>query len=93
MSKQPTVRSLKPSQLATIDAMITKAQEDGLRLTDVMLTRTDVLTDIQALFDFSERDLRVVEQIRGLASQLETTVSLGRLIELRADAVRDLSRG
>lgn len=92
---KPSAASLTVSQLAIVDAVITRAQERGLKFNQSIshTEETVTLTDAHhPLFDFSERDRRTLEQIRQLASQLEFSVSLGDLIEMRGKAVQDLAR-
>jgi len=95
MKKSP---SLTPSELLSIDRLITRAQEKGLTLKDQVKTS---ITDAQAqatpdahhpLFDISEHDQHILAQIVQLTSKLEHSVSLGELIELRGQLVRKLSQ-
>lgn len=91
-------KSLTLGQLVMIDALITRAQASGHGLSDRAKTSiTDAQADAVAdahhpLFDFSEHDRRIFVQIKELASRLEHSVSLGELIELRAQAVQSLNR-
>ena len=91
-------RSLTAGQLAALDLMITRAQEKGVGMTDkvyyVAESDTVGLADrFGGLFDFSEHDQPIIAEIRRLARQLEHSVSLGDLINARAEMVRSLSRG
>jgi hypothetical protein len=91
-------RSLTASQLAALDLMITRAQEKGANMTDKIyyVAESDTVGLIGlhgGLFEFSEHDQPIVAEIRRLARQLEHSVSLGDLINARAEAVRSLSRG
>jgi hypothetical protein len=87
-------RSLTPSQLAFLDTMITRAQEKG-RLAGDRLTppnETVGLADAHhPLFDISEHDLRIIEQIQELSSQLQFSITLSDLIKMRERAVRTLA--
>ena len=90
--KEP--RSLTPSQLAFIDTLITKAQQKGYSSQEVLTppNTTETLTDAhKPYFLISEHDERIIGQIRDLASQMEFSVTLSRLMELRAEAVRNLA--
>ncbi len=91
-------RSLTASQLAALDLMITRAEEKGLKLTDdvyyVAESDTVGLADVHGgLFALSEHDRRIITQMHELARQLEHSVSLGDLMNARAEAVRSLSKG
>ena len=91
--------SLKISQLAQIDSLITQAQSRGLGISDVFKTN---ITEDQAaatpdihhpLFDLSDHDRELMDQIGELASQLDHTASIGELIEVRGRIVQGLNQG
>ncbi len=93
--------SLTPRELASLDLMITAAQQRGVGLNDIASDDDEAEAHadrVEAMWEarhggieFSEHDREVLRQIRDLASTLESQVTLGQLIELRAEAVRDLS--
>lgn len=88
--------SLKASQLAFIDLLITRAQEKGRVSTDRITSDDDTVGIADAhhpLFDLSEHDLRIIQQMNQLASQLQFTTTLADLTEMRARAVKELARG
>ena len=85
--KEP--RSLTASQLAFLDTMITRAQERGHSPSDVLTPPNETVGLADAhhpLFEITERDRRIIGQIAELASQLEFSTTLGKLIELRTQA-------
>ena len=89
-------RSLTASQLAFLDTMITRAQEKGHSLSDILTPPNETVGLADAhhpMFEITERDQRIIGQIAELASQLEFSVTLESLIEIRAEAVRNLAAG
>jgi hypothetical protein len=91
-------KSLTLDQLTLIDTLITRAQGSGFKVDDLFKTS---ITEAQAeatpdahhpLFDFSVHDRRILQQMKELAGQLEHTTSVSQLMELRAQAVKALSR-
>jgi hypothetical protein len=89
------VRSLTASQLEQLDLIITRAQEKNRAPGDLVRYTEDTegLVDAHHFFDLSERDRGLLTQIQDLASQIEATVPLSRLMELRAQAVRSMHKG
>lgn len=94
--------SLTPRELASLDLMITAAQQRGVALDGIASDDDEAeahADKAEAMWEarhggieFSDHDREVLAQIRDLARSLETQVTLGQLIELRAEAVRNLSR-
>ena len=91
--------SLRVSQLASIDALLTGAQSRGLGVSDRFKTS---ITDAQSaatpdahhpLFDLSQHDVEILERIRQLAAELEHETTVGELVEIRGQLVQDLSQG
>ena len=88
---------LSAVELASLDLMITAAQQRGLSVADKVAKTVDQ-ADVHAAhaeahakgIDLSAHDRRIVEQIRELASQLEAAPTLGELIEARAAVVRQI---
>ena len=79
-------RSLTASQLSFIDTMITRAQEKGYSAERVLTPPQETVGLADAhhpLFDISEHDLRIIEQMRELASQLTFSITLSDLIKVR----------
>ena len=93
--------SLTPKELASLDLMITAAQQRGVAMQDIAsdddeaeahADRVEAMWEARhGSLEFSDRDREVLAQIRDLSSSLESQVTLGQLIELRAEAVRNLS--
>jgi hypothetical protein len=90
------LQSLTAGQLQELDLLITRAQEKGRTLRDLVkyTEDTDGLADAHhpLYYDFSERDRQLIAQIRDLFSQISATVPLQRLIEMRAQAVQTLKQ-
>lgn len=91
--------SLSAGELATLDLMITAAQQRGIGLHEVADDNEDLAEAQMAMVEarwearhggmlYSEHDREVLGRIRELAATLETHQTLGELIELRAEAVR-----
>jgi hypothetical protein len=93
--------SLTPRELASLDLMITAAQQRGVAMDDIASDDDEAEAQADRVegmwearhggLEFSDHDREVLSQIRELASSLETRATLGQLIELRAEAVRNLS--
>ena len=93
--------SLTPMELASLDLMITAAQQRGVAMGGIASDDDEAEAQADRVegmwearhggIEFSHHDREVLAQIRDLASSLETRVTLGQLIELRAEAVRNLS--
>lgn len=86
-------------ELASLDLMITAAQQRGVGLHEVADDDEDLAEAHMAMVEarwearhggspFSNHDREVLGKIRELAATLETHQTLGELIELRAEAVR-----
>lgn len=90
---------LSPAQLASLDLLITIAQQRGRGLDDLVVSMEEETEGVGAAheamwearhggFEISEHDRQILGQIRELAAGLEMAPTLGQLIELRAQAVR-----
>ncbi|EFC86706.1 hypothetical protein [Parafrankia sp. EUN1f] len=94
MSMRSEPGSLRLSQLARIDALITEAQSRGFGLSDrfrIHITEEQAAATPDAhhpLFDLSEHDREILNQIIELTGQLEHTTSIGELVEMRAQVVQ-----
>lgn len=86
-------------ELASLDLLITAAQQRGLSGTDLVAKTVDT-ADVHALhaeahakgIDLSVHDRRIFQQIRDLASQLETAPTLDELFAARAAVVQEIQK-
>ncbi|MFI8266334.1 hypothetical protein [Streptomyces sp. NRRL F-2747] len=82
------------NQLARIDALITTAQARGFELSDrfkIHITEDQAAAtpDIHhPLFDLSQHDRGILDQIIDLTGQLEHTTSIDELVQMRARIVK-----
>lgn len=80
------------------DSLITLAQEQGLKLDDVMKPQSDVCCcgattcEAKGKFVFSPRDKELVKKIAALEAQIRSAPTLGQLIEMRGALLRDSAR-
>ena len=92
------------SELLSLDALIAVAQERGLKLTDRVKNDQDQAEAAGELhaamwearhggLELSGHDREILAKIRDLASQLEIAPTLGQLIELRGEAIRQQGGG
>lgn len=85
-----------PAELAQLDALITKLQEDGAEPDTIVPLFTPVATVVTraviataaVLCVKVEADAAKIKQIEELAKSLETTTTLSNLISLRSQAVQ-----
>ena len=103
-SKSKKSTRLTAAELASLDALITLAQQKGRKLTD-RLDHTEEQAEAQAElheamwearhggFEFGQRDREILRKIRSLASELEVAPTLKQLVELRGAALREQARG
>jgi hypothetical protein len=95
-------RSLSARELASLDLMITAAQQRGLSWDDIASDDDEAEAQaerVEAMWEarhggieFSDHDRVVLEQIRSLARSLESKVTLAQLLDLRAEAARSTQR-
>jgi hypothetical protein len=86
-------------ELASLDLLITAAQQRGLSVSDRVAKTVDQ-ADVHAAhaeahakgIELSAHDRRIFQQIRELASQLETAPTLGELLDARAAVVRQIQQ-
>jgi hypothetical protein len=91
--------SLTALELASLDLLITAAQQRGLSGKDPVARTVDT-ADIHALhaeahakgIEISTHDKAIFKQIRDLASRLETAPKLDDLIAARAIVVRQMKK-
>jgi hypothetical protein len=92
-------KGLTLAELLSLDALISVAQQRG-RSFDDRLDNTEEIAEAQMAMheamwearhgglEVSQRDREILSQIRDLAMQLEMAPSLGQLIEIRGEALR-----
>ena len=91
---------LGAAELASLDLLITVAQQRGRGLGDPVTKdeeQAQAHMDLAvAMYDarhggleFSDRDREIIRQIGELAASLELAPTLGQLIEMRGEAVRN----
>lgn len=95
--KQDT--SLTLAELLSLDALITVAQQRGLSLNDRLSNtqeQAEAMAEVHAAMwearhgglELSAKDRQIITQIHDLAKQLEVAPTLGQLIELRGEALK-----
>jgi hypothetical protein len=99
-SSNEKTRTLTASQLASLDALITRAQENGRSLTDTLSTteQVDMAEIHQAMWnhrhggiEINDEDIEILGKIRDLAAKLKIAPTLQQLVEMRGEAVRKQS--
>ncbi|MEU9785552.1 hypothetical protein AB0H92_32105 [Streptomyces phaeochromogenes] len=86
--------SLRLNQLARIDALITQAQTRGIGPSEqfkIHITEEQATATPDAhhpLFDLSQHDRNILDQIIRLTGQLEHTTSIGELVQMRAQVAQ-----
>jgi hypothetical protein len=95
MSNETTGSPLTFGELARLDSLITVMQEKGLRLDDSVKAQSDICccgaitAEARGKFVINEHDREIVRQMMELESQLEASATLGRLIEIRGELLRE----
>jgi hypothetical protein len=95
--------SLSISQLLSLDTIITIAQERGLGLDDKIKTTNEQAEAVAEIheamwearhgaFWITDHDQEILGRIKELASQLESETTLGALITMRGEALRQMSQ-
>jgi hypothetical protein len=85
-------------ELLHLDALITMLQEQGLRLGDAVKAQSDVCccgavtAEAKGKFVFNEHDREIVRRIAELEQQIESSPTLGQLIEIRGELLRERMR-
>ncbi|MDQ3706525.1 MAG: hypothetical protein M3437_15170 [Chloroflexota bacterium] len=92
MSMKKKNTGLSHAELLSLDVLITVAQQRGRSLED-RLQRTEEVTESLAEMTISgprlsESDLKIIRQIRELASRLEIAPTLDELVKLRGESLR-----
>ncbi|HTV01903.1 MAG TPA: hypothetical protein VMF13_15245 [Luteitalea sp.] len=93
---KPIDRRLTHGELQHLDGLITVLQEEDRRL-DASIVQQDscccaITQAAHGRFEISARDRDLLQQIATLESQLESMPTLGQLVELRGQLLRQ-SRG
>jgi hypothetical protein len=92
--REPNKGSLRLSQLARIDRLITEAQSRELGPSEqfkIHITEEQATATPDAhhpLFDLSQHDRQILDQIIDLTGKLEHTTSIDELVQMRAQVVR-----
>jgi hypothetical protein len=96
-AKKPTKRTkrqLTLGELQQIDALVSRAQESGLKLGDAVKFQSEVCccgavtATAHGKFVYTARDRELVRQIAQLESQIESSPTLGQLLEARGELLR-----
>ncbi|HKO99589.1 MAG TPA: hypothetical protein VJU86_21600 [Pyrinomonadaceae bacterium] len=94
MKKDTKKQQLSYGELLHLDAIITLAQEQGVRFDEKVQVQSDlcccgaIVTAIRGKFVFDVRDQEIVNQISKLDRQIGSAPTLQRLIELRGELLR-----
>jgi hypothetical protein len=91
---------LKVSELATLNALISKMEEDGSKPSDMRALTTPVIVVVEVaaaataavLCVCAPGDKDILEKIKVLSSQLQSQASLEQLVELRRRAVAEAAK-
>jgi hypothetical protein len=95
MDHEPRQPGLTQGELQYLDGLITMLQEQGLRLDDDVKAQSDVCccgavtAETKGKFVFNEHDRELVRQIAELEQQIESSPTLGQLIEMRGELLRE----
>lgn len=82
-------------ELQHLDSLISLAQEQGVNLDDAVKAQSEICccgaltAEAKGKFVYSGRDLEIIRQIVELESQIESAPTLGRLIEIRGELLRE----
>lgn len=82
-------------ELQHIDALISLAQEQGLKLDDNLRANKDITccgaiaADARGKLVFSARDREIFQRMAELEAQVESMPTLGQLIEARGELLRE----
>jgi hypothetical protein len=88
-------QQLTYGELLHLDAIITLAQEQGVRLDEKVQAQSDVCccgavtAEAKGKFVFEGRDREIVNQIAELERQIGSAPTLQRLIEIRGELLRE----
>ena len=88
-------RKLSIGELQHIDAIISLAQESGLKLGDHVLMQSEacccgaIAAEAHGKFVYTARDREILKQISRLESQVQSPPTLGQLIEARGALLRE----
>ena len=87
--------SSRTGELLHLDAIITLAQEQGVRLDEKVQAQSDVCcrgavaATARGKFVFEGRDQEIVNEISNLERQIGSAPTLQRLIEIRGELLRE----
>ncbi len=90
-----TKSRLTLGELQHVDALISLAQEQGLKLDDNLKATKDlsccgaVTAEAKGKLVFSARDREIFQKMAELETQIESMPTLGRLVELRGELLRE----
>lgn len=82
-------------ELQLIDSIISLAQENGVELGDAVKAQSQVCccgataAEAKGRFAYSARDREIIARIAELEAQIESSPTLGQLIEARGELLRD----
>lgn len=91
-------RKLTLGELQHIDALISLAQERGLKPSDQIVANKDIsccgaiAADARGKLVFSARDREILKQMAKLQAQITSMPTLGQLIEARGALLRAAKR-
>jgi hypothetical protein len=91
----PPGRKLTLAELQHIDALISVSQEQGLKLGDTLKANKDLsccgatAADAKGKLVFSEHDREIFRKMAELEAQIESMPTLGQLIEIRGELLRE----
>lgn len=98
MNSKRSRAELTDAELRHLDGLIVVLQERGLKLTDAIKGQSDVCccgavaAEAKGKFVINERDREIVRRIVDLERQLEMSPTLGQLIEVRGELLRERMR-
>src|SRR5882672_8957587 len=93
------VRRLSLGELQHIDALISLAQEQGLKPNDEIKANSDlsccgaITAEAKGKLVFSAHDRQIFRKMAELQSQIQSMPTLGQLIKARGDLLREAKGG
>jgi hypothetical protein len=96
----PSQPFLKPGELAVLNTLIAKMEEDGLPTSEMRTLTTPVIAVVEVaaavtaavLCVSAPGDQDILKQIKELSGKLQSRASLEQLVELRRRAVLEASK-
>jgi len=95
MKEDTKKQQLSYGELLHLDAIITLAQEQGVRFDEKVQAQSDVCccgalaATAKGKFVFEGRDQEIVNQISNLERQIGSAPTLQRLVEIRGELLRE----